>query len=113
LALLGTFQTHPWIALLATTGVIFAAYYMLPMVQKIWFNPLDKPENESLPDLSRRELVVLVPLLAGMLWLGVYPKPVLERSETTFRELIRTVELRGGPPALLGLRDTDAPVDGD
>src|SRR6185503_17175743 len=38
LALLGTFQTHPWVAALAATGVIFAGYYMLPMVQKIWFN---------------------------------------------------------------------------
>jgi NADH-quinone oxidoreductase subunit M len=53
LALLGTFQTHPWVAVIGATGVIFAAYYMLPMVQRILFNALDKPENERLPDLSR------------------------------------------------------------
>ena len=41
LALVGTFQTHPWVATIAATGVIFAAYYMLPMVQRIFFNALD------------------------------------------------------------------------
>jgi len=92
LALIGTFQTHPWVAIIAATGVIFAAYYMLPMVQRIWYNPLDKPENEKLPDLSRREHAVLVPLLIGMLWLGVYPKPFLERMQVTVVELLQTVE---------------------
>jgi NADH-quinone oxidoreductase subunit M len=92
LALLGTFQTHPWVALVGTTGVIFAAYYMLPMVQRIWFNALDRPENERLPDLSRREIAVLAPLVAGMIWLGVYPRPVLERAEATLTELTETVE---------------------
>ncbi|HUF50294.1 MAG TPA: NADH-quinone oxidoreductase subunit M [Longimicrobiales bacterium] len=92
LALIGTFQTHPWMAMIAATGVIFAAFYMLPMVQRIFFNALDNPANQRLPDLSRRELVVLAPLVAGMLWLGVYPKPVLERADVTITELLRVVE---------------------
>ena len=97
LALVGTYETHPWVAIVAASGVIFAAYYMLPMVQKIWFNPLDKPENQGMPDLSRRELVVLAPLLAGMIWLGFFPKPVLERVELSLTELVQTVERRTGP----------------
>jgi NADH-quinone oxidoreductase subunit M len=97
LALLGTFETHPWVAIIGGTGVIFAAYYMLPMVQRIWFNRLDNPANADLPDLSRRELAVLAPLIAGMLWLGLYPKPVLERMETSLTALVRTVEQRSGP----------------
>ncbi len=96
LALIGTFQTHPVIAVFAATGVIFAAYYMLPMVQRIWFNRLDKPENERLPDLNRRELVVLIPLVVMMLLLGAYPKPFLERSEVTVLQLIETVEAKRG-----------------
>jgi NADH-quinone oxidoreductase subunit M len=92
LALIGTFQTHPWIALLAATGVIFAAYYMLPMVQRMLFNEPDKPENRNLPDLSRRELTVLMPLVVVMLWMGVYPKPFLERTEQTVVELLEDVE---------------------
>lgn len=92
LALIGTFQTHPIVALVATTGVIFAAYYMLPMVQKIWFNAPDKPENQNLPDLSPRELTVLLPLVVIMIWMGVYPKPFLERTEASVGTLIETVE---------------------
>src|SRR5690606_37753564 len=61
LALIGTFQTHPWVAVIGATGVIFAAYYMLPMVQKILFNALTRPENRRLPDLSGREIAVLAP----------------------------------------------------
>ena len=96
LALVGTFQTHPVIATIAASGVIFAAYYMLPMVQRMWFNRLDKPENEQLRDLDRRELVVLVPLVIMMLVLGAYPKPFLERSEVTVLQLIETVEAKRG-----------------
>jgi NADH-quinone oxidoreductase subunit M len=106
LALVGTFQTHPWVALIATLGVIFAAYYMLPMVQRIVFNDLDKPENRNLPDLSRRELAVLAPLVALMIWMGVYPKPFLERMEVSVTELIERVETRRvaaapPPPAVI------------
>jgi NADH-quinone oxidoreductase subunit M len=97
LALVGTFQTYPWVAVIATTGVIFAAYYMLPMVQRILFNSLDLPENRRLPDLSRREVVVLAPLVAAMLWMGVYPKPFLERAEVTLTELIQSVDRRTAP----------------
>jgi NADH-quinone oxidoreductase subunit M len=109
LALLGTFQTHPWVAVIAATGVIFAAYYMLPMVQRILFNALDRPENMRLPDLSRREIVVLAPLVAAMLWMGVYPKPFLERAEVSLTELIETVERRSSPTFFpLGLVDPGA-----
>ncbi len=97
LTLIGTFQTHPWIALIATTGVIFAAYYMLPMVQRMWFNEPDKPENRNLPDLSVRELTVLLPLVTVMLWMGVYPKPFLERTEQTVVELLEGVERNRAP----------------
>ncbi|MEJ2678689.1 MAG: NADH-quinone oxidoreductase subunit M [Gemmatimonadota bacterium] len=92
LSLIGTFETHPWIALIAATGVIFAAYYMLPMVQRIWYNKLDKPENEKLHDLSRRELAVLAPLVALMIWMGVYPKPFLERMEPSVTQLVEQVQ---------------------
>ncbi|HEY0808677.1 MAG TPA: NADH-quinone oxidoreductase subunit M [Longimicrobiales bacterium] len=94
LALMGTFETYPIVAVIAATGVIFAAYYMLPMVQRIWFNKLDRTENETVADLSGRELVVLVPLVIMMLLLGAYPKPFLERSEVTVLQLIENVEAK-------------------
>jgi NADH-quinone oxidoreductase subunit M len=118
LALVGTFQTHPWVAMIAASGVIFAAYYMLPMVQRIFFNSLDRPENQRLPDLSRREIAVLAPLVAGMLWMGVYPKPFLERAEVTLSELIETVERKSSPtffPMVLAEPGdaVSSPADGD
>jgi NADH-quinone oxidoreductase subunit M len=96
LTLLGTFESHPVLAVVATTGVIFAAYYMLPMVQKVFFNRLDKPENREVADLSRRELAILTPLIALMLVIGVHPTPVLERMEPSVRVVLERVEA-GGP----------------
>ena len=96
LSLLGTFERHPVTAGVATTGVIFAAYYMLPMVQRILFNRLDDPENQAIPDLSRREAGILAPLLLLMILLGVYPGPVLQRMEPAVRAVLERVEGRAG-----------------
>ena len=92
LALIGTFETHAVTAIIAATGVIFAAYYMLPMVQRVLFNKLDKPENRSFADLSRREMVVLGPLVALMIWVGVHPTPFLERMEPSVQVVLERVE---------------------
>lgn len=92
LALLGTFETHPVIAGIATLGVIFAAYYMLPMVQSVFFNELDKDENREMEDLTPREIAILAPLCALMIVIGVHPTPVLERMEPSVRAVIERVE---------------------
>jgi NADH-quinone oxidoreductase subunit M len=103
LVLLGTFQQHPWFALIAGTGVIFAAYYMLPMVQKVVFNPLSKPANRSIPDLNGRELAILLPLVALILWMGIYPKPVLDRMAPAAHDVVARAQasrfVRDLPPA--------------
>jgi NADH-quinone oxidoreductase subunit M len=91
LVLLGSWEAYPLATVLATTGVIFAAAYLLWALQRLIFNPLDKPENERMPDLNRRELAVLLPLVAGMIWLGLYPRPVLERMEPATRHYLETV----------------------
>jgi NADH-quinone oxidoreductase subunit M len=92
LVLIGSFRTYPVLAIISATGVIFAAAYLLWALQRILFNPLDKPENEHIPDLNRRELALLVPLVAVIIWLGVYPAPVLRRTEASSRLLINRVE---------------------
>jgi NADH-quinone oxidoreductase subunit M len=92
LVLIGAFKTYPVLAIISTTGVIFAAVYLLWALQRILFNPLDKPENTHIPDLNRRELALLVPLVAAIIWLGVYPAPVLHRMEASSRLLINRVE---------------------
>ena len=97
LALLGTFETHPGVGILAATGVIFAAYYMLPMVQRVFFNALDQEENRKVEDLSRREITILAPMIALMIWIGVYPTPFLQRMEPSVQAILERVE--GAAPA--------------
>ncbi len=92
LVLLGSFRTHPVFATVATTGVIFAAAYLLWAIQRILFNKLDKPANEHIPDLNWREIGLLTPLLICIIWLGVYPAPVLRRMEASTVRLVRTVQ---------------------
>jgi NADH-quinone oxidoreductase subunit M len=96
LALLGTFQTHPILAMVASTGVIFAAYYMLPMVQRVFFNKLDRPENREVRDLSGREIAILAPLVALMIFIGAFPTPFLRRMEPSVRAVLERVETQGG-----------------
>src|SRR5213592_687909 len=91
LVLVGAFRTHPVAAGIAATGVIVAAAYLLWALQRVIFNPLDKPENEKLPDLTPRELAVLLPLVACIVWIGVYPKPILRRSEPAALQFIQSV----------------------
>jgi NADH-quinone oxidoreductase subunit M len=83
LVLLGAFQTYPWAATIATTGVIFAAAYLLWALQRIIYQRLDKPENEGLKDLTPREYAIVVPIIVMILWIGVYPKPFLHRIEAS------------------------------
>jgi NADH-quinone oxidoreductase subunit M len=92
LVLLGSFGSYPWATGIATTGVIFAAAYMLWALQRLIFNRLDNPENEGLNDLSRRELAVLLPLIVGIVWLGLYPGPVLRRMEPATRRYVDAVQ---------------------
>jgi NADH-quinone oxidoreductase subunit M len=88
LVLVGAFERFPVLTLIAATGVIFAAYYMLPMVQKLVFNRLDRPANRLIPDLNGRELAILLPLVALILWIGFYPKPVLDRMAPAAAEVL-------------------------
>jgi len=81
LVLVGSFDGHPWATGIATTGVIFAAAYLLWAVQRLLYNREPAAENASLADLSRREMIVLAPLVALILWIGVYPQPILHRLE--------------------------------
>ncbi len=91
LVLVGSFGTYPAATIVATSGVIFAAVYLLWALQRMIFNELDRPENKKLPDLSAREMAVLAPLLACIVWIGVYPAPILRRVEATARALVTQV----------------------
>ena len=98
LVLVGSFRTFPALTVVAATAVIFAAAYLLWAIQRILFNPLDKPENAHVPDLNRRELILMAPLVAAIIWLGVYPAPVLRRMEPAATRFVRLVESRASIP---------------
>ena len=88
LILIGTWTSrafaYSWIAtMLAATGVIWAAVYMLWMLQRVVFGKITNPENERLSDLNSRELGLLLPLLFLMLFMGVYPRVFLDRSKAS------------------------------
>ncbi|HSB26296.1 MAG TPA: proton-conducting transporter membrane subunit, partial [Pyrinomonadaceae bacterium] len=79
-----TAVTHPFIAtMLAGTGVIWAAVYMLWMLQRVVFGKVTNDENARLKDLNSREIGLLVPLLVLMVFMGVYPRVFLNRSQAS------------------------------
>jgi NADH-quinone oxidoreductase subunit M len=91
LVLLGSWARYPWAVFIATTGVIFAAMYLLWALQRLIYNKLDRPENERLVDLSPRELAVLLPLIACIFWVGLAPAPFLRRIEASAQALVEHV----------------------
>jgi NADH-quinone oxidoreductase subunit M len=86
LILIGTWTSNAvgnsWIVtMLAATGVIWAAVYMLWMLQRVVFGEVTNPENAKLKDLNSREVGLLLPLMLLMLFMGVYPRVFLDRSQ--------------------------------
>lgn len=90
LVLVGTFTRYPVAAVFATGALVLAALYVLWMYQRMMTGPVRKG-NERLPDLLPRELVVVVPLLAALLVLGAYPKPVLDRINPAVAGTLTTI----------------------
>ncbi len=101
LILLGTFNAkHPWAryyAAVAVLGVIFAAVYMLWMYQRVMFGPLDKEENKKINDLNAREIVYLLIPLIFIVWIGVYPKTFLDKSEVTVKHFLTELQVKHRP----------------
>ena len=91
LILIGSFVTRRWWTVVAASGVIFAAVYLLWAYQRVFHGTPDE-ENAATPDLTWREGLVMAPLLAAIVFLGVYPKPVLERIEPSVDRLIAHVD---------------------
>jgi hypothetical protein len=94
LILIGTYLAAPIFAIIATSGVVLAAAYMLWMFRRVMFGPVDNPENRGLIDLGLREKIVMMAMLIPIIWIGVYPNPLLRRIEPSVIELIRQLEAR-------------------
>jgi NADH-quinone oxidoreductase subunit M len=91
LILVGSFLTMRWWTVVAASGVILAALYLLWAYQRVFHGEPDEA-NADVPDLSWREGLVMAPLLGLIVFLGVFPKPVLERIEPSVDRLITHIE---------------------
>ena len=90
--LVGSFRVQWAITLVATTGVIFGAVYMLLMYERVMLGPITVEENNHLPDLSSREWVVMLPLLVAVFVLGVFPQPLLDSFKPSVARLLGRVQ---------------------
>ncbi|MFD6199732.1 NADH-quinone oxidoreductase subunit M [Mycobacteriaceae bacterium NPDC060252] len=99
LVLVGTFTRYPVAAACAVIALVLAAIYVLWMYQRMMTGPL-APGNESIGDLKRRELAVVVPLVALLFVLGIYPKPLLDIVNPAVEQTLRTVNEKDPPPVV-------------
>jgi NADH-quinone oxidoreductase subunit M len=90
--LLGSYLTLPGWAIVAAFGVVLAAVYLLWAYQRMFTGPVTEPENEKLVDLSWRERAILIPLAILIVFLGVYPKPALDRIEPSVDLILDRIE---------------------
>jgi NADH-quinone oxidoreductase subunit M len=111
LVLLGTFKASAlWLGfpVLAATAVILGASYMLWMVQRVFFGPIDRPENAALRDLDLRETVTAVAFMALVLGMGLQPQPFLDRLATSTDRLVARAAI--GTPDSGKIRDAEVRV---
>jgi NADH-quinone oxidoreductase subunit M len=81
-----------WYTAIAAIGVILAAVYILFMFQKMFLGPVVHDENKGLKDLHWREILVLVPLLVLVFWIGLYPQPFLNLMGPSVEKLVASLQ---------------------
>ena len=99
LVLVGTYTRYPVAAIIGTIGIIMAALYILIPVQRALHGPTT-PGNESLPDLNKRELVAIAPVVAVIIALGFYPKPALDLINPAAQETITRTGMSDPAPSV-------------
>jgi NADH-quinone oxidoreductase subunit M len=91
LILQGVFVASKVWAAFAASGVVLGAAYMLYLYQRTMFGKIENPKNERLTDLSAREFATFAPLLVLAVWIGLYPKPILDRLNTSVQKVVARV----------------------
>jgi NADH-quinone oxidoreductase subunit M len=95
LILLGAFRAHPLAGGLGTVGVVLGAVYMLTMYKDVFFGPVTNAVNRTLKDLSAREILAVSPVIVMIFWIGLFPKPFLDRIEPTTQVLLGRLKSAG------------------
>ena len=94
LSLVGFYKVSPVMTALGGTGIILGAIYMLNLFRESFFGKSKSEENSKLKDLNSKELMALVPLVLVVIWLGVYPKPVLTPIDTSVKKMLHLMQLK-------------------
>ncbi len=89
--LMGTFQAWPWVAVVATSGIVLGAAYMLWMFQRVMFGPITEV-NAKMEDLNFREIAYFTPLIIVAVWIGLYPKPFMDIMDKPVAKLVQQVQ---------------------
>ena len=104
LIMVGAFKPMRALTVVAASGVIFAAVYMLWMFQRVMFGTITNEKNRHLPDMNAREVAYMLPLLVFVFWIGVYPQTFLRKMDASVTALVARIEtqrqaaLAGSPP---------------
>ncbi len=88
LVLIGFYQVSPIMTILAGTSIIIGAIYMLAVYKQSFFGPVTNEANKTLKDLDSKETWSLIPLVLIVVWLGIYPKPVLEPIDNSVKAML-------------------------
>jgi NADH-quinone oxidoreductase subunit M len=92
LTLMGAFKANPWVALIATSGVILSAAYALWLYRRVVFGELVKPELKDITDLNGREIAIFVPLVLLTIWYGIAPGVILDAFAAPTEALIKNYQ---------------------
>ena len=97
LILAGTFRTNRDVRRNRRTGMILGAVYMLWMYQRVFLGKVTNPANAEMTDIGLREKLILLPILAVMLWIGVYSAPFLRRMDASLQLVQQRIQQARGP----------------
>jgi len=92
LTLMGAFKANPWVAFIASSGVILSAAYALWLYRRVMFGELVKPELKTILDLNPREMVILAPLVVLTIWYGIRPGTILDAFAAPTEALIKNYQ---------------------
>jgi NADH-quinone oxidoreductase subunit M len=88
LIMVGAFIRIRLAVVIAVVGVILEALYMLWTYERVWFGPIVKAVNETMSDLTGREIAVMVPVIALMFFMGLFPRPLISRIEPSVTAML-------------------------
>jgi NADH-quinone oxidoreductase subunit M len=95
LILLGTFKAWPLLSIIAATGLILAAVYSLIIMQRAFFGPTKS--DEPLIDLNLREMALVGSLMIILVWLGLYPQPLLDTTASVMDNVLQIYTAKATP----------------